>query len=114
MTKKQYLPAIVKYIKLLAETTVAVKKAGADTEVVLDMLKDANGYLKAVKEALKKLENSVVLAESMCGAKAQAFFYKDIVMEEMEALRTPVDELEKIVDRDLWPVPSYAELAFEV
>ena len=114
MTKKQYLPAIVKYAKMLAETTVAIRKAGSDTEVVLDMLNEVNGHLKAVKEAVKKLEGSVMLAEAMQGAKAQAFFYKDIVMADMGALRTPVDELEKIVDKELWPVPSYADLAFEV
>ena len=32
----------------------------------------------------------------------------------MKALRTPVDELEQIVDKDLWPYPSYGDLIFEV
>lgn len=32
----------------------------------------------------------------------------------MEALRTPVDELEMIVDKDMWPMPSYGDLLFDV
>jgi glutamine synthetase len=32
----------------------------------------------------------------------------------MDALRAPIDELENIVDRDYWPVPTYGELMFEV
>ena len=32
----------------------------------------------------------------------------------MEELRAPIDELEMIVDKDVWPVPSYGELTFEV
>ena len=28
----------------------------------------------------------------------------------MEALRTPVDELEMIVDKEMWPMPSYGDL----
>ena len=32
----------------------------------------------------------------------------------MEALRTPVDRLEMLVDKELWPMPSYGDLIFEV
>ena len=32
----------------------------------------------------------------------------------MTALRIPVDELELLVDKDLWPVPTYGDLMFEV
>ena len=35
-------------------------------------------------------------------------------MPSMEALRTPVDELEMIVDKDMWPMPSYGDLLFDV
>ena len=34
--------------------------------------------------------------------------------ETMEELRAPIDALEMIVDKDVWPVPSYGELTFEV
>ena len=45
---------------------------------------------------------------------AEAFFYKDVVMKAMEELRTPIDALEMMVDKEIWPVPSYGELAFEI
>ena len=32
----------------------------------------------------------------------------------MEELRRPVDELEMIVDKEAWPMPSYGDLLFEV
>ena len=32
----------------------------------------------------------------------------------MQALRSPVDRLEMIVDKDMWPMPSYGDLLFEV
>ncbi len=32
----------------------------------------------------------------------------------MRALRAPADQLEMIVDKDLWPMPSYGDLIFEV
>ena len=46
--------------------------------------------------------------------REQAFYYRDVVKTAMYALRTPVDELEMIVDKEMWPMPSYGDLIFEV
>lgn len=32
----------------------------------------------------------------------------------MEELRAPADELEMIVDKKIWPIPTYGELMFEI
>jgi glutamine synthetase len=32
----------------------------------------------------------------------------------MQELRTPIDELEVIVDKAAWPVPTYGDLLFEI
>ncbi len=32
----------------------------------------------------------------------------------MQALRMPADKLEMLVDRELWPLPSYGDMVFEV
>ena len=50
----------------------------------------------------------------MDNVKDQAFFYKDVVKTAMDELRAPVDEVEMMVDKKAWPVPSYADLMFEV
>ena len=47
------------------------------------------------------------------GQKRAEYYYTD-VMTAMEGLRTPIDELEMIVDKDVWPMPSYGDLIFEV
>ncbi len=46
--------------------------------------------------------------------REQAVYYKDEVKSAMDALRTPVDKLEMLVDKDVWPMPSYGDLIFEV
>ena len=50
----------------------------------------------------------------MTPGREQAVYYKDVVKEAMADLRKPIDELEMIVDKDLWPMPSYGDLIFEV
>ncbi len=32
----------------------------------------------------------------------------------MEALRRPIDKLEMLVDKEVWPMPSYGDLLFEI
>lgn len=44
----------------------------------------------------------------------QAVYYRDVVKTTMDALRAPVDKLEMLVDKDIWPMPSYGDLIFEV
>ena len=114
MASKQIIPAVVKYTKVLADTINAVKAAGADASVQTDLLKQVTKKLEAMQKALVKLEKAEAKGSSMTDVKEQAFFYKDTVMVIMAELRKPADELEMIVDKELWPIPTYGELMFEV
>ncbi len=114
MAGKKYIPAVMKYTKFLADTVIAVKEAGADAEVQAGLLNEVSDRLKEARRALVRLHEVTAEAAAMENAKTQAFFYKDTVMKVMEELRTPIDELEMMVDKDMWPVPSYGELTFEV
>ena len=110
MASKEILPVVMKYSKGLADTVIAVKEAGADASVQTEV----SGYLKSAKSALEKLKTAEAKAVKMDDIKAQAFFYKDEVKAAMVELREPVDALEMIVDKDVWPLPSYGDLIFEV
>ena len=114
MAGKQIVPAVVKYTKVLADSVNAVKAAGADATVQTDLLKQVSKKLEAMQKALVKLEKAEAKGSAMTDAKEQAFYYKDTVMVVMAELRKPADELEMIVDKDLWPLPTYGELMFEV
>ena len=111
---KQIIPAVVKYTKELADTVLAVKEAGADASVQAEMLADISGLLTETKSALKKLEAVTEEAAGKEEGKVQSEFYHFSVVPAMEGLRTPVDELEMIVDKEVWPMPSYGDLLFEV
>ena len=111
---KQIIPAVVKYTKELADTVLAVKEAGADASVQAEMLADISELLTETKAALKKLEAVTEEAAGKEEGKVQSEFYHFSVVPAMEGLRTPVDELEMIVDKEVWPMPSYGDLLFEV
>ena len=114
MASKQIIPAVIRYSKSLADTVIAVREAGADASVAADLLKEISDKLAAMKAALSKLKEVETAASAIADAKEQAFYYKDAVKKAMDELRAPVDEAEMLVDRQMWPIPTYADLIFEV
>ena len=114
MAKKQILPAVIGYTKTLADTVIAVKEAGANTFVQTELLSDITAELCNAKEALKVLENKLSDASKITDQKERAFYFKDVICVAMADLRTPVDTLETMVDKKAWPMPTYADLMFEV
>ena len=114
MASKQFIPAVMKYTKQLADTVIAVKEAGVDAEVQAEALTEVSVLLKETKEALATLKKVTEEAAEKEEGEVQATYYHSEVVPAMEALRVPVDKLEMIVDKEAWPMPSYGDLIFEV
>lgn len=114
MASKQIIPAVIKYTKTLADTVISVKEAGADASVQVELLTEVSSLLNQTKKALEALIAVTDQASSMEEGADQARFYHSDVVPAMAALRAPVDELEMIVDKEAWPMPSYGDLIFEV
>ena len=79
-----------------------------------ELLKEISGHLTDMQNALTALKKEEAAASSMKSGKEQALYYKDHVTAAMKDLRTPVDALEMLVDKDIWPIPTYGQLMFEV
>ena len=114
MAGKQIIPAVIRYTRELADTVNAVKNAGADASTQDELLQEVCTKLTAMQTALVKLQKAEKEASAITDAKKQAFFYKDTVRVIMDELRAPADELEMIVDKEYWPIPTYGELMFEI
>ena len=114
MASKQFMPAFIKYTKILADTVNAVTAAGSDASVQKASLDEVTVLMKETKEALDTLVKVTDEAAQKEEGEVQAKFYHSEVFPAMEALRAPVDKLEMIVDKEAWPMPSYGDLIFEV
>lgn len=113
---KQIIPAVIKYTTALAGSINAVKKASenADFSTQEELLIESSDLLSDTKIALAKLEDAVAGAADVAEGKTLAHYYLEQVRPAMDALRAPVDKLEMIVDKDMWPMPSYGDLLFDV
>ena len=113
---KQIVPAVIRYTTVLADSINSVRMACAEApvSVQLSLLKETSKCLEETKVAMNKLQEVTEKAFVMPRGAAQARYYRDEVNAAMEALREPVDKLEMIVDKAMWPMPSYGDLIFEV
>ena len=116
MAGKQFIPAIIAYVTDLAASINEIKAAcdGVNVEVQTELLKKSSDLLAQAQKALAKLKASIAEGATKTDVAEQANFFKDVVKADMDALRAPIDELEPIVGKEYWPVPSYADLLFEV
>ena len=116
MAGKQIIPAVIKYTTQLATSLATVKAAcsEADVSVQTELLTETSALLSDMKVAMAALIDVNEACGSMENTEEQARAYHEKVVPAMEALRAPADKLEMIVDKDLWPFPSYGDLIFEV
>lgn len=116
MASKQIIPAVIKYTTQLAKSVNEVSSAcpDADISVQTELLMETSALLSDMRVALAKLVDLTGQCSAIEGAEGQARAYRDQIVPTMEELRRPVDKLEMIVDKELWPMPSYGDLIFEV
>lgn len=112
---KQIIPAVIKYAKQLADAIISIQSIpGMDISVETELLKETTKLLKESQIALRILREKTDAAALIENNERQARYYYEKVNVAMEALRKPIDELEMIVDKEMWPMPSYGDLMFEV
>lgn len=113
---KSIIPAVIRYTTRLADSIIKLKTAMSDIDTYAQssILIDVNEHLKSAKLALENLIKLMDDAGEVVGIDKHARYMREVIVPAMEALRKPVDELEMIVDKDLWPMPSYGDLLFEV
>ncbi len=112
---KQIIPAVIKYTTVLADSINKVRAAGAiDVSVQMDLLTQCSQLLKDTDVAMNKLSEVTLRIPEIPEGRERAVYCRETIVPAMEALRRPVDELEMLVDKEMWPMPSYGDLIFEV
>ena len=116
IASKQIIPAVIKYVTTLAQSINQVKQANSNASTVVQdkLLVQASKLLTDTQNALEKLISVTDEVAKKEIGREQAYFIMQEVVPVMGQLRKPVDELEMIVDKSMWPMPSYGDLLFEV
>lgn len=116
MAAKHYIPAVVRYTARLGDSICKVRNAcpQASTAVQERLLTETSALLTEASEAMHRLETAIEHSYHFDCIREMAEYFRAEVTPAMQALRAPIDKLELLVDKDLWPVPTYGDLMFEV
>ena len=114
MAVKQIIPAVIGYTGTLSGIIQSMNAIGVDALVQTDLLKEITILLNQANGSVRILRSVAEEAVGIGDNKTRAHFYHDYVLPAMEALRQPIDKLEMLVDKEVWPMPSYGDLLFEI
>ena len=115
IAKKLVLPASIHYTTRLANSINSIKNVSGDLDssVQKELLEDTLKYIRDLKTDTDILEENTKKAQGIKDVKEKADAYRDKVSVYMEKVRLSVDALEMIVDKEMWPMPSYGDLLTE-
>ncbi len=114
MVKSLYLPAVIPFIKELAETVEKLEAVSVPADVQKELLAKVTALFESAYRKTEKLETEMEKAHEIADNLKRAAAFRDKVLATMEELRKDIDTLETIAPRKLWPVPTYADLLFNL
>jgi len=117
MVKALIIPASIDYQRELVDLLRKKKAAcGDNIDVSLEenLLNSITKLSASLLKKLNALESAILDTKEDREILAQASFYRDKVFTAMSELRLIVDELETLVAKKYWPIPTYGEILFSV
>jgi len=115
MSRKQIMPAAIKYSTVLAQSINEIKATGltcltsAQEELlkeISDVLTSFNAKIAVLEDALKNANHDNIYDHALA--------FREEVFSKMAELRKDGDKLEALVDSALWPIPTYEEMLFNL
>ena len=115
IVNKNILPSALKFANLLADHIEKNSKYGkAFIKEQEELLKDVLSNVTALRKETKSLEKEIARVSNEEDLSKQTDLAKEKLISGLEALRVPCDNLEKVIEKDLWKFPTYTDLLFKL
>ena len=113
---KLIFPAANAYTADLAASINGLKSAGAKIAPTaqVELLDDLVNAMNCLKVESDKLKDLLEQVNAMDDEMEQAVAFKEKVFTQMAVLRTCGDDIEPMVGRDYWPMPTYEDMLFRM
>ena len=117
MCLNHVIPAAVRYQNILIENVKGIKEIFGDEYLrycssEIDTLKKISTYINTVSADVEALVEARKKANRVADIAARAKMYSHGVKDMMDKVRVSADNLEMLVDDEMWPLPKYRELLF--
>lgn len=116
MVKKFIIPSVLSYQGEIAGIANSKKQLNPTLQCELEekLLHDLSRLGNYLYAKLDTLETSVLNAKNHSDLLESAKYYRESIFINMQHLRGVVDELETLIGKDHWALPTYGELLFSV
>ena len=116
MVRKNYLPAIERYLYRLAETTSLMRQVSDNVKCNYEVstMERLSELTDHILDSVKKLEDVLASFKEMQDVFESSAYVRDMMLPTMDELRKYVDEAEMLTSQRDWPFPSYGQLLFSV
>ncbi len=117
MCLNHVIPAAVKYQNILIENVKGIKDIFGDSFMEycaseVETLKKISLYINGVSADVESLVEARKKANRIDDIAERAKVYSHEVKDMMEKVRLSADNLEMLIDDEMWPLPKYRELLF--
>lgn len=116
IVKKFIIPSVLSYQGEIAGIANSKKQLNPTLQCELEekLLHDLSRLGNYLYSKLDTLETSVLNAKNHSDLLESAKYYRESIFINMQHLRGVVDELETLIGKDHWALPTYGELLFSV
>lgn len=112
------IPVATQYQSLLLDNVYKTKqiysaeKAGELCAHNMELIEKLSKHISIIKSNVDAMVEARKLANKIESEKEKAIAYSETVLPYFSPIRANADELELIVDDELWPLPKYREMLF--
>lgn len=114
MCNRQIIPACIEFMSSLSSLIAQKQTVGASHVTESEILTKVSHYTDEVYKILGMLKMVTDKVKADTNLKNSSLNFRSAVVPCMAELRKNVDELEKIVPKNIWPIPTYSEMLFSV
>ena len=113
------IPVAVRYQSVLLDNIAKLKETFGDDPEFRDMSEEPRrlvrkiaGHICAVTKKADEMVEARKKANRLTDMREKAIAYHDSVAPYLDEIRDHIDDLELMVDNQMWPMPKYRELLF--
>lgn len=117
LTRNHIIPAAIKYQNILLENLRGTKEIYPEefkerAREQLQLMDEVSGHINLISREINDMSISKNEIDNLQSIEEKAFAYCHIIKPFLEQIRYHSDQLELLIDDELWPLTKYRELLF--
>ena len=102
------IPVVIRYQTVLLENLTRLKETFSDEEYA-ELSEEPRRLIRKISSHITVVTKQV---DKIADMRERAIAYHDTVAPFLDEIRGHIDDLELMVDNQIWPLPKYRELLF--